>query len=303
MKKVKLIFNPIANLGRAWHIAASLRPIVYELGGADWAGTVYPGHASEIAHQAALEGYDVVVAMGGDGTVHEVINGLMKVPRDRRPRLGIVPLGSGNDFAFSIGISDRPDLALRQALSGQPRPVDIGQIIDGHGRVEYWINAIGIGFDTVVTINSRRVPFFQGYAVYFLAVLQTIAFNYFPFRLSIQTENETWERELLMLVLCNGPREGGGFFLAPNARPDDGLFTYLSVDRISRPMMLYTLIRFLNHTHQSLPYIHMAEFKRLTLTSDRPLYIHADGEILAGFGSTTNRLDVQLLSGELDAVV
>ncbi len=78
--KVKMILNPNADLGRAWRAAADLRPIVDRYGGADWAGTVYPGHASEIARQAALEGYQLVVAMGGDGTAHEVINGLMQVP-------------------------------------------------------------------------------------------------------------------------------------------------------------------------------------------------------------------------------
>src|SRR5512146_1688940 len=103
-KKVKLIFNPIANLGRAWPVAAALRPIVYELGGADWSGTVYPTHAIELARQAGEQGYELVVAMGGDGTVHEVVNGLMQVPAENRPQLGIVPVGSGNDFAYSLGV-------------------------------------------------------------------------------------------------------------------------------------------------------------------------------------------------------
>lgn len=84
-RKVKLILNPMADMGNAWRVAADLRPIVAEYGHADWSGTVYPTHATELARQAALDGYDMVVAMGGDGTVHEVVNGLMQVPEDNVP--------------------------------------------------------------------------------------------------------------------------------------------------------------------------------------------------------------------------
>src|SRR3990172_6830669 len=97
--RIKIILNPNADLCRAWRSASDLRPIVDEFGGADWSGTVYPTHAIELARQAGEDGYQMVVAVGGDGTVHEVINGLMQLPAEKRPRLGVVPLGSGNDFA------------------------------------------------------------------------------------------------------------------------------------------------------------------------------------------------------------
>src|SRR5574341_1261911 len=112
--KVKLIINPNADLGRAWRWASDLRPVAEEFGGADWTGTVYPTHATELAWQAAEDGYGLVVAVGGDGTVHEVINGLLKAPPEKRPRLGVVPLGSGNDFAHNIGVNQNSALAARQ---------------------------------------------------------------------------------------------------------------------------------------------------------------------------------------------
>ncbi len=90
--KTLLIFNPIANLGRAWPVASTLRRVADELGGADWAGTVYPGHAIEIAAKAASQGYKTVVALGGDGTIHEVINGLMSVDAAKRPCWGLFQL-------------------------------------------------------------------------------------------------------------------------------------------------------------------------------------------------------------------
>ena len=115
---LKLIVNPNADLGRAWRWASDLRPVVDEFGGADWSGTVYPTHATELTLQAVGAGYDAIIAAGGDGTVHEVINGLMQVPVESRPRLGIVPLGSGNDFSSAIGIDPRPTYALRQFFTG-----------------------------------------------------------------------------------------------------------------------------------------------------------------------------------------
>src|SRR5437867_9935576 len=91
-RKVKIILNPMADMGNAWRVARDLRSITEQHGDVDWSGTVYPGHAIELAKQAGEQSYDMVVAMGGDGTVHEVINGLMKVPEEKRPIFGVVPV-------------------------------------------------------------------------------------------------------------------------------------------------------------------------------------------------------------------
>ena len=101
--RIKLIFNPIANLGRSWPIASSLRPLLTELGGADWCGTVYPTHAVDLARQAGEEGYERIIVMGGDGTVHEVVNGLMQLPPEKRPILTIVPVGTGTILPTAWG--------------------------------------------------------------------------------------------------------------------------------------------------------------------------------------------------------
>ena len=155
--RVKLIFNPIANLGRSWPVASSLRPLITELGGADWTGTVFPTHAAELARQAGEEGYERVVVMGGDGTVHEVVNGLMQLPPEKRPVMGIVPVGTGNDFASSLGVSTDPETALRQAMQGQAHGIDVARVEDNRGYSEYFVNTLGIGFDAVINIRSRRI--------------------------------------------------------------------------------------------------------------------------------------------------
>ena len=299
----KLIVNPTADLGRAWRWASDLRPVVDEFGGADWIGTVYPTHANDMARQAAEDGYQLVVAVGGDGTVHEVVNGLMQVPPEQRPRLGVVPLGSGNDFAHAIGMDTRSPTAMRQVLTGTPRKMDVGLVVDGRGRREYWNNSIGIGFDATVVIRSRQVPYVRGFLVYLVAVLQTIILNHEAPQFKVKTDLEAWDQDMLMLVLCNGGREGGGFYINPQANPHDGIFHYTGVDRVSRPAMLRLLPEFLKGTHARFPKVRMGQFHQLELCADRPLHIHTDGEIFAGFGVDVRRLKVEIIPGAIDVML
>lgn len=300
--KVKLIVNPNADLGRAWHKASDLRPIVEEFGGADWAGTVYPTHATELAYQAGLEGYELVIAAGGDGTAHEVVNGLMKIPPEKRPKLGVVPLGSGNDFSFAVGMNPQPELALRQIFTGKARPVDIGLIVDNHGRAEYWDNTVGIGFDATVTIRSRNFTVVRGFLIYLLAVLQTIILNHDAPHFSIKTDREEFRADMLLFVLCNGGREGGGFQVHPNARPDDGLLSYVGIDRVSRPMMLRLVPEVMKGTHTRFKQVRMGDFTEMKIESDRSLVIHMDGEIYAGFGLDVHSLEFKLFPGAIQVV-
>jgi YegS/Rv2252/BmrU family lipid kinase len=301
--KTKLIINPNADLGRAWRLGADLNRVVAEFGGADWSGTVYPTHATELAIQAADEGYETVVSIGGDGTTHEVINGLMQIPAERRPRLGIVPVGTGNDFSHNVGVSVRPENAIRQVFIGQPKKVDLAVVIDEHGHREYWDNTFGIGFDATVTLRSRRVPVLRGFFVYLVSVIQTILLNYDAACLKVQTDNESWEDEILMLVMCNGPREGGGFRVAPQAVVDDGILEYAAITKVSRLMMFRLIPEVMKGTHGRFKQVRMNRFTQLKVESDRPLFIHIDGEIYAGFGSDVRQLSVEVIPGALEVMV
>jgi diacylglycerol kinase (ATP) len=295
--KVKLILNPMADLGRAWKTANDLRPIAQEFKGElSWSGTVYPTHAIELAKQAAEEGCDLIVAMGGDGTVHEVINGLMQIPENKRPMMGIVPIGSGNDFAYSMGITGDPAHALASALNGKNiQTVDVGLITDENGRTEYFDNTLGIGFDAVVTIRSHKLPIVKGFLMYLTAVIQTIILNHNPAKMQIETETLKWTEDVIMLTLCNGPREGGGFMLSPNSKNDDGIMEFLTVTKLSRATMFRLVPEFLKGTHMRFKQVRMGEFKTFKLTSDLPLYIHADGEIYTSFGSNLRKVNFEIL--------
>jgi diacylglycerol kinase (ATP) len=302
--KVKLILNPMADLGRAWKTANDLRPIAQEFKGElTWSGTVYPTHAIELAKQAAEEGCDIVVAMGGDGTVHEVMNGLMQVPADKRPAMGIVPIGSGNDFAYAMGITNKSAQALANALKGENiQSVDVGLITDENGRTQYFDNTLGIGFDAVVTIRSHKLPIVKGFLMYLTAVIQTIVLNHNAAKMKIETESKKWEQDVLMLTLCNGPREGGGFMLSPNSKNNDGKMEFLTVNKVSRATMFRLVPEFLKGTHMRFKQIQMGEFKTFTLSSDLPLYIHADGEVYTSFGSNLHKINFEVLPQALKVV-
>jgi diacylglycerol kinase family enzyme len=156
-RRVKLIFNHHADNGHGWRIASALQATIEHMGGAEWTGTEYPTHATELALEAAQQGFDVVVAIGGDGTVHEVVNGLMQVSSEQRPMLAAVPIGNGNDFCANAGVESDPTQAILRAFSGESKAVDIGIVRDGSGRVEYWDNSLGIGMEAAVVIKSLSI--------------------------------------------------------------------------------------------------------------------------------------------------
>lgn len=304
MHKIRMIYNPEANRGGTYQLAGDLRRLSDEWGGADWTGTDYPGHAAELAEAAAEDGYETVAALGGDGTVHEVVNGLIRAKKTRRPRLGVVPLGSGNDFAAGLGIPLNPSAAMRRIFrEGRPRPIDAGSITDSAGRSEYWCNALGIGFDAAINIQSRTIPWLRGFAMYFAAVLKTIVLKYDRPMITLDVDGTVQSGRFLMLTLGNGTREGGGFRTTPDAEMDDGLLDYLLVDPIPRLRMLRLIPEVMRGTHGRFPEAHMGRFLRLHLQSDTALPIQADGEMFAPYAADVREIEVRVVPDALRVIV
>lgn len=301
--KTNIIVNPNADRGRAWRMVSALRPLVEEYGGAQWSGSVYPTHATLLARQAAEQGSQLVIAAGGDGTVHEIINGLMQVPQEMRPRLGIIPLGSGNDFAHTIGIRPSPLEALKQIYAGRVTPIDLGRFDTGDGRSEYFDNTFGLGFDATVTIRTQRLTMLRGFMMYLVAVLQTIALNHDAPMMHITTELESWNEETIMLVVCNGPREGGGFLVAPASAVSDGALDYAAVTHVSRLMMLRLIPEVMKGTHGRFRQVKLGRLHKLQVRTEKPVTIHADGEVIAGFGTRVQHITVEVVPSALEIML
>jgi YegS/Rv2252/BmrU family lipid kinase len=297
-----MIMNPNADMGNAWKFAADLRHLVEDFAEADWSGTVYPTHAKDLARQAGEEGYDIVVAMGGDGTAHEVVNGLMELPAEKRPKFAIIPLGSGNDYAASLGIGADASEAVNIIRDGHCKKVDLFVIEDENGRQEYVDNTANIGFGGSVTIYSHSMPIIRGFLMYLVAVLQTIFSNYTIMNVEIKTNEDEWKDEVLMIVLNNGPREGGGFVTGPDAKNDDGVLNYCVAQKVSRLMMLRLLPEFMRGAQERFKPIYMGTFKKMEIKSDKPLVLHTDGEVYAGFSHSVHYLKAELLPGALEVI-
>src|SRR4030043_1158582 len=300
--KTKLIYNPKADWGHASEKVAELKTLVDEYGVVDWSETAYPKHATELSRQAGEAGYDLVIAIGGDGTIHEVVNGLMQVQPENRPRLGIVPLGSGNDFAHSIGITGSPAESLKKIITGQPKPIDVGVFDIGHGKREYFNNTFGLGFDATVTIRTHRLKHIRGFMMYLVAVLQTIAFDHTAPMMHITTDSESWDEETIMMVVCNGPREGGGFLVAPESDSSDGSLNYASVCHVSRLMMLRLIPEVMKGTHGRFKEIKLGQLHKMQIQAEKPVTVHPDGEVLAGFDTDVQHVTVEVVPGAVELI-
>lgn len=302
-RRIKLIFNPHADNGRGWRVASALQATIEQMGGAEWTSTEHPTHATDLALEAANDGFEVVVAIGGDGTVHEVINGLMRVDSERRPMLAAVPIGNGNDFCANVGIEPDPSTAIQRVFSGEPKGLDIGMVTDASGRTEYWDNSLGIGFDAAAVIHSQAITRLQGTPMYFVAAVKTIIRDHHAPHFKIRTDSEEIDNEFLMITFCNGRREGGGFILAPEARPDDGVLDYAMVEWVSRLKMFRLIPEFMRGTHGRFNEVHLGRFRELELEADRPLLIHTDGEIFANSTSNVQELSVQVLPNAIRLLI
>ncbi|OGO44665.1 MAG: hypothetical protein A2W37_07840 [Chloroflexi bacterium RBG_16_63_12] len=303
MQKTLLIFNPMADRGRSGQQASDLRAMVDEMGGADWQGTEYPAHATEIAAQAALQGYQTIVALGGDGTVHEIVNGLMKIEAAHRPRLGIVPMGSGNDFAGGAGIQMNQQEAMRRVFTGTPKPVDVARIQDGTGRTEYFDNTLGIGFDAAINIRSRSIQSLQGFMMYLTATLLTIARDFAAPHMKVTYDGGTLDEPLMMITVGNGPREGGGFLTTPESKMDDGLLDFVYIRPVSKVRMLQLVPKVMNGTHVKEKEVKIAQTTKLVVDADRALPIHADGELFAPYEADVRHVEITLVPGAIQVIV
>jgi diacylglycerol kinase family enzyme len=192
---------------------------------------------------------------------------------------------------------------MERIFEGQALPVDVGEIKDNTGRSEYWINMLGIGFDATVLIHTYQITRLQGFSMYLAAVLRTILRYHIAPYMVIQTDEEQFEQPALMIVICNGAREGGGFYVAPDAKVDDGILHYAMVGDVSRLKMFRLVPEVMNGTHGRFKDVRMGQFRKLTLTADRPLTIHTDGEVYAGLTSTVQSVEVGIHPAAIKMIV
>nr|NIO43558.1 diacylglycerol kinase family lipid kinase [Burkholderiales bacterium] len=196
MKSVRVILNPTAAGGRGAQLGPKIQDCLQskakdakvEL---EWIVTEAPGHALALSEEAAADGRDMVVSIGGDGTTNEVVNGLMRAGTDST-RLGIIPAGSGNDFAWFAGVALDPLAACRRLFDGETRVIDVGYIRDGNGRERYFNNGCGAGFDATVALEVEKFKWLRGILVYLVPLLKTVIFHHEIPTIRISVDEREW---------------------------------------------------------------------------------------------------------------
>jgi YegS/Rv2252/BmrU family lipid kinase len=304
MSRYKFIVNPISGRGTGESVIPELERLLREHGvDFDLVRTNRPWEAAELAEAAVLDGYDIVVAVGGDGTANEVLNGLMHAKKRGAGGgvLGLIGVGRGNDLAFGMGVPSGLEKGLQVLLQDHRRTVDIGYVEGGmfpQGR--YFGNGVGIGFDTVVGLEAMKMVRIHGFLNYFIAALKTIFLYYQAPLVKIEFNGDVIEQLSLLVSIMNGRRMGGGFWMAPEALVDDGLFDLCIGGQLSKFGILALIPRFMQGTQSTHPAVQTGQTNRISVTAiDGVLPAHADGETICTEGK---QLTVELLAGEIDVI-
>ena len=291
MTRYKLIANPAAGRGRA---RTSILAVEEEFGKRgvpfDLELTTGPGQAAEIARRS-LADFDVIVVVGGDGTVNDVLPGIVRTGKP----LGIIPMGSGNDMIKSLGIPNSIAKAVDTVLAGRTKVIDAGRI---NGR--YFANGVGMGFDAAVNRETYRIDHSRrGLWLYICALIRMLG-RFDPVKVKASINGRTVEQEVFLLTIGNGTTVGGGFKLTPHARVDDGQLDVTVVKPLSVPVLLWHLPRvFMGTIDRVKKYATLARTDRLRVESSGPIPVHVDGEMFEG---NENVYDIEILPGALTVI-
>lgn len=305
MTRYLILVNPTAGRGNG----EKMYPVIeqrLQAAGLDFEmrRTERVGHASQMAAEAQAGGWEVVVAVGGDGTANEVIDGLLRARRDGQdgPAMGLIPVGRGNDFSFGVGIPHDLEAACQILATGQRRWIDVGYVIGGdYPQGRFFGNGVGIGFDAVVGFEALKLKRLSGFPSYIVAALKTIALYFNAPMVQIEMDDQNLTQPALMVSIMNGRRMGGGFMMAPEGMIDDGRFDLCIAGQVSRPGIFLLLPRFMQGSQAGHPAIQMARSARVRVTAvNGSLPAHADGETLCVTGQ---QLELQILPKRLEMIL
>jgi diacylglycerol kinase (ATP) len=298
-EKFLAIVNPAAGGGRSAKLAgAKLRGLREKGLRIDVIASTGPGHAAELAGEAHAQGYRRFLAVGGDGTAHEIINGVFSKGHNAgRIELGFLPLGTGNSFLRDFS-ENGAESSLEALVSGQKRRVDLLRLEHAKGTI-YSLNLLSVGFTADVGAITNRVfkPF--GNVGYLLGVfVKVMQLNRRGFKMRCDDDTEWDERRCLFLAFNNSRYTGGTMLIAPDADPTDGLIEYVRWGPIGRLGLIRMLPRLYDGTHIVHPLASRRAVKRVEFALDEPVDVMVDGEIV-----TVDCRSLEILPGAVDVYI
>ena len=280
-----VIVNPAAGANSTHRKWPGINSLLKKVGlPFDFQFTEGKGHAIELARTASEKGYRYLIAVGGDGTIHEVANGIMQKVSPDPTSLGIICTGTGGDLSSSIGIPHDYNQACNILANPREIRLDVGLVeYQNIGRTlkRYFINSAGIGFDATVVEATEKFPkYFGGTLPYLAGLIRSFLFyrnKEISFKAGDQPEQKA---RILSLVVANGRYFGGGMLIAPEAKLDDALLDMVIIGNFGKIELLQNLKKVYAGTHLSLPKIRLIKDKRIVIKSKQRFLLHADGEIL-----------------------
>lgn len=289
--KVAIILNGISRKKKRFY--QRVLPALQQKFSVEVFETQFSNHAVQLAEEAAIKGYEVVLSAGGDGTLNQVVNGMLKA-NATTPTLGVIPLGSGNDFAGMMGLTDDPRQITRLLSENKPRPVDVGKIscfnIGGDPVVKYFINVCSLGMGPATVHRLERLPRWMGTAFrYYVSVLNTFL-THPTERFEVSTPDWTWKGNARVVAIANGKSFGNKIYIAPKAQPDDGIFSTFIATDMALPKFLFVLQAVKNKKIVKDNRVRYSTANELQLTSPDEAWIEAEGELA---GILPARVEIQ----------
>ncbi len=304
MNTTKIIVNPYADRWKAKAAIPDIERVCQKIGlDYELVVTEGPNHGIELAREAALAGFSPIVSAGGDGSISEVVNGLMQAAGACAEHsrsdgvagpLGIIPLGSADDFADMLGLEKGIEAACRVILAGHTRIVDVGCV---NGR--YFDNNSAVGLEPMVTITERAMGRIKGTPRYIVAALKTIL-HHKPWHMRLAWDDGEYEGPIALVSVGNTRRTGGAFWMTPRAEMDDGYLDFIFGAKLGRLQLLRLLPKTFDGSHVEDPRVHYARTTRLTIECDPPTPIQADGEL---FELSATHVEYTILPGRLQVIV
>ncbi len=274
MKSYKFIVNPIAGGGKARALMPKIKEF-FKASGVDFDiyQTKGPCDAIEAASRAAEEGFDIIVAAGGDGTVNEILNGLAGT----RAILAVIHGGKGNDFATAVHMPRDLDSACKALLRAETKDIDLGKVMD-----RFFINSVGVGFDATVALRvNRGIKPFKGTSAYIYAFFETL-WSYKLVEMEIDLGNGPIEAAPLLVAVGIGQAYGGGMRIVPDAIQDDGLFDVCIFNNMNRLALIYHFPKVFSGKLKQLEQAGMYRASEIKLNLSEVSPLHMEGEILFG---------------------
>jgi YegS/Rv2252/BmrU family lipid kinase len=244
--------------------------------------TSHHGEAIELAQKAADKGIDLIVSIGGDGTVNEIVNGIMKSKND--PSLGIIPLGWANDFIKSTDIPSDVIEACKILVKGRTKEIDVG-LIDGQ---TYFANILGVGFDAEIAQLANQIKSkhpnlrILGAFVYVFATIKKLLSPFSYHNVKIKFDGQEIHSKILFIAISNGKFYGGRFKITPEAILDNGLLEICTVEEMGRFKYLSLIPKVFKGTHASIKGVNFYRAKEVVIQSSEPVLAQVSGEVIEG---------------------